>query len=254
MTSHQAPTETTLETSEKSKHPLLQNVKTSTVVGILLFLVLSPIVKLSLREFFKTNHINNQVKELLQIPVFSALKNADPTVYGQIEQDITKSLRADEPAENQKKIITIALGQAFPKYATQASDDALINWTKTFQQAVLQDPQACKAQFGTGTTNVDSPASQAFLSATGTVIESGTSSQKPAPIDPDQVKQSLTTVKAKIAAIHGDSITLLADNKKMNQDAPKTCAILNDFYAEIAKLPKPEGGAILRTILGKQAQ
>jgi hypothetical protein len=252
MASPRTTTETTTATPEKPKHPLQQNVTASMLVSILLIAVLSPLAKHQFREFFKTNHINNQVKELLQIPVFSALKKVDPTVYDQIEQDITVSLRADEPSENQKKIITTALAKVLPKYAGQASDDALINWTKSFQKAILQDPQACKSQIETGiTNNVDSPASQEFLAAMGTLIESGATGQKPAPIDPTQLEKGLTTVRSNVTAIHGDRTALLADSQTMKQDPQKTCAIMKDFYAEIIKLPKPESGAILRNIFGK---
>jgi Tfp pilus assembly protein PilE len=254
MTSQQAPTETPAATQEKPKHPLQQNVTASMMATILVVAVLSPIAKHQFREFFKTNHINNQLKELLQVPAFSALKKADPTVYGQIEKDLTVSLQADEPSDNQKKIIATALSKALPKYAAQASDDALINWTKSLQKAVFQDPQACKAQIETGTAiNLDSQANQELMAATGGLVESGAMGQKPAPIDSTRIEQGLSTVRSNITAIHGDRTALLADSKTMKQDPQKSCAMLNDFYAEIAKLPKPEGGAILRNIFGKQA-
>jgi hypothetical protein len=252
MTSQQAPTETPAATPEKPKHKLQQKVTGSTIATILVVAVLSPLIRHQFGEYVKTNRINGQIKELLEIPVFSALKKADPTAYGQIEQDITVSLRADEPSENQKKIITTALGKVLPQYAGQASDDALINWTKSFQKAILQDPQSCKLQIESGTTNhADSPANQEFLAAMGRLIESGATGQKPAPVDPAQIDKGLSTVRSNITAIHGDRTALLADSQTMKQDPAKSCAIMNDFYAEIIKLPKPESGAVLRNIFGK---
>jgi hypothetical protein len=253
MTSPQTTTETTT-TPEKPKHPLQQNVTASMLCTILLVAVVSPLIKHQIGGYFKTNRINNQVKELLQVPVFSALQKADPTFYSQLEQEITASLSADEPTENQKKIVSTAVEKAFPKYASQASDDSLLNWAQSFQKTVLQDPQACKSQIETNKfADNNAKSTEAFLAATASVIESGASVTTPPTSDPAQIQKSLTTVQTNVAAIHGDNLSLLADPQKMKQDSLKTCAVMNDLYTAVRNLPKPEGGALLRKFLTKPA-
>jgi hypothetical protein len=250
----QPSTETNTETQAKPKHPLQQNVTAGLLVTILITAVISPLIKHQIGGYFKTNRINSQLKEILQVPVFSALQKADPVSYSQLEQDITASLNADEPTENQKKIVSTAVEKAFPKYASQASDDSLLNWAQSFQTTVLQDPAACKAQIETNSlADINSKSTEPFLAATAVVIESGASAKTPPPIDPVQVQKSLTTVQTNLVAIHGDSLSLVADPQKMKQDSPKACAIMDDLYTAVRNLPKPEGGALLRKLVAKQA-
>ncbi len=235
---------------------------TYVIVFVVLFSVFTTLAREIVVPALSLPHDLEQAeRELLEMPVFQALKQHDQATYNGFMTDLEEGLRNGVKESDLIAQLKPRMEQMIQRRVPVAADHAVVTYmsviTREMRELRKQDPLLCyKFLFPQehGAINikdhVQSELISADLAALTNVIK--TSAEQPQPV-PEQVDvaNDLEVAIGQLQRKHGADVAILQNLQAAGIDKAKGCDITADLYDLIIALPPDRNGRLLRYLLSQ---
>lgn len=198
------------------------------------------------------NELANMEEEMLKISLFRTIKEQEPELYQQFQQQLENGLKKGADLQ---QMITIARAQIQPllvKRLPTASNQALVEYgqaiSATISELRRKSSDACVQllfpqanRFSSALDHVSQSNQNLIMQATEKVIIEQVNIAAPADT---MVQPLLFKIAQAMDKKHGQNSMAIFQNPYQSKD--KSCKIVDDFYIEVFKLEDEKAANVLR--------
>jgi hypothetical protein len=203
--------------------------------------------------------------EFLEVPIFAALKRAEPAIYQHLEGIYVSGIRSGSPqSEMTAKAHAVMIEEVIPKYLRHGADTALLAYWKS-QLAIAGQLRALDAKacvdfmfpnLGHGDTSVldrvSSEARETERRSLVNLLDATRAHPESAPSE-SAVRDSLREVTASAEREAPGSLKLLANPQQSASDPAALCHAALSFYSAVTDLPVDQAAAVMRFLAARSA-
>jgi hypothetical protein len=201
--------------------------------------------------------------ELMKMPVYAAIREADPDTFNSIRHEIIGGLASGKTFPEAIIGARVHVTRMVRKFSRYASNESLIEMAKltTEEIGILNstNPDICYAFVNMGTNPIGIDPKKYFspelrqreFNVIEMLVRSAHADPRPVPTQ-QEVLQQLQQVFARLRSKHGDKMDALNTPTTKRSDYQAYCAINADFLAEIVNLGPDQGGKLMRYLAAQQ--
>jgi hypothetical protein len=195
---------------------------------------------------------------LLQVPLYSTLKEHEPEAWEAILSEIGHALAGGASMAEVREAVRPTIEAVYVKYLPRASDEALADFARLFIDQ-LTELESLGAEYCYASLGADPEArpwgfspelgSREMVVMAKVIASGATSGLSPPAIG--EVSPLLEDLGARVADRFGEGAHLLGEPEKATSEEDKhtLCEATRFFYESIVDLPSPDAGRLLRYML-----